>query len=94
MTDKDKLSKIIEIIATKNGVADSQEFGLSYSQAINYLEEIEDVVRETTVKQQVLEIIQDEIEGIKHNFPFTHDDEVKLDKLIDVYDLIDSTVKE
>ena len=46
-----------------------------------------------TVKQQVLDIIQDEIDGIKHNFPFTHDDEVKLDKLIDLYDLIDSTVK-
>ena len=46
-----------------------------------------------TVKQQVLDIIQDEIDGIKHNFPFTHDDEVKLDKLIDLYDLIDSRVK-
>lgn len=47
-----------------------------------------------TAKQQVLEIIQDEIDSIKHNFPFTHDDEVKLDKLVDVYDLIDSMVKE
>lgn len=47
-----------------------------------------------TVKQQVLEIIQEEIEGVKHNFPFTHDDEVKLDKLIDVYDLIDSIIKD
>ena len=47
-----------------------------------------------TVKQKVLDIIQDEIEGIKHNFPFTHDDEVKLDKLIDVYDLINSMVEE
>jgi hypothetical protein len=46
-----------------------------------------------TVKQKVLDIIQDEIEGIKHNFPFTHDDEVKLDKLIDVYDLINSMVE-
>ena len=44
-------------------------------------------------KKQLLEIIQDEIESIKHNFPFTHDDEVKLDKLIDVYDLIESMVK-
>lgn len=50
--------------------------------------------RKQTVKRQVLEVIQDEIEGIKHNFPFTHDDEVKLDKLVDVYDLIDSMVKE
>ena len=48
----------------------------------------------TVVKQRALDVIQDEIESIKHNFPFTHDDEVKLDKLIDVYDLIDSTVKE
>ena len=47
-----------------------------------------------TVKQQVLEIIQDEIEGIKHNFPYTHDDEVKVDKLWDMYDLIDDMVKE
>lgn len=47
-----------------------------------------------TVKQQVLEIIQDEMESVKHNFPFTHDDEVKLDKLIDVYDLIESMIKE
>lgn len=46
-----------------------------------------------TVKQQVLDIIQDEIDDIQHNFPFTHDDEVKLDKLIDLYDLIDSQVK-
>ena len=46
------------------------------------------------VKQQALNIIQGEIESVKNNFPFTHDDEVKLDKLIDVYDLIDSTVKE
>lgn len=43
-------------------------------------------------KKQLLEIIQGEIESVKHNFPFTHDDEVKLDKLIDIYDLIDSTV--
>lgn len=44
-------------------------------------------------KKQLLETIQDEIEGVKHNFPFTHDDEVKLDKLIDVYDLIESMIK-
>lgn len=44
-------------------------------------------------KKQLLEIIQNEIESVKHNFPFTHDDEVKLDKLIDLYDLIESMVK-
>ena len=47
-----------------------------------------------TVKQKVLEIIQDEIEGIKHNFPFTHDDEVKIDKLLDIYDLISDIIEE
>ena len=47
-----------------------------------------------SVKEQVLEIIQDEIESVKHNFPFTHDDEVKLDKLVDVYALIDNMVKD
>ena len=37
--------KIKEILAEKNGVTDGQEFGLSYSQAINYLEEIEEVIK-------------------------------------------------
>ena len=44
-------------------------------------------------KKQLLEIIQDEIEGVKYNFPFTHDDEVKLGKLLDVYDLFVSMIK-
>lgn len=47
-----------------------------------------------TVKQQVLEIIHDEIESVKHNFPFTHDDEVKIDKLIDVYFLVDAMLED
>lgn len=47
-----------------------------------------------TVKQQVLEIIQDEIECIMNNFPFTHDDEVKIDKLRDIYNSINDIVKE
>ena len=47
-----------------------------------------------TVKQQVLEIIQDEIDGIRSNHPFTHDDEVKVDKLTDVYSEIDNLIKE
>ena len=38
-----------------------------------------------TVKQEVLDIIKDEIDCIKCNHPFTHDDEVKVDKLIDLY---------
>lgn len=47
-----------------------------------------------TTKQQVLEIIHDEIESVKNNFPFTHDDEVKVDKLTDIYSLIDTTIIE
>ena len=45
MTNEEKINKIKEIITEKNGVADSQEFGLNYGQAINYLEEIEEVVK-------------------------------------------------
>lgn len=47
----------------------------------------------TAVKEDVLEIIQDNIDSIRHNFPFTHDDEVKLDKLVDLYCEIDNLVK-
>ena len=47
-----------------------------------------------TVKQQVLDIIKDEIESIKHNFPFTHNDEVKVGKLLDIYDLISDIIEE
>ena len=42
MNEKEKIEKIKGILAEMNGIADSQEFGLSYSQAINYLEEIEE----------------------------------------------------
>lgn len=45
MNEKEKIEKIKEILVEKNGIADSQEFGLSYSQAINYLEEIEEVLK-------------------------------------------------
>ena len=45
-------------------------------------------------KQEVLDIIQDEIDSVKNNFPYTHDDEVKVDKLTDVYDLVKTTFKE
>ena len=47
----------------------------------------------TAVKEDVLEIIQDDIDSIRHNFPFTHDDEVKLDKLVDLFCEIDNLVK-
>ena len=43
------LAKIVvsieAILKEKNGVADSQEFGLSYNQAINYLDKIEETLR-------------------------------------------------
>ena len=41
----EKLNKVKAILTEKNGVADSQEFGLSYSQAINYLETIEEIIK-------------------------------------------------
>ena len=45
MNEKEKIEKIKEILAEKNGITDNQKFGLSYSQAINYLEEIEEVLK-------------------------------------------------
>jgi hypothetical protein len=45
MSTEEKLEKIKEVLREMNGVADSQEFGLSYSQAINYLEEIQDIIK-------------------------------------------------
>ena len=41
----DIINRIKEILLEINGVADSQEFGLSYSQAIGYLEEIKDIIK-------------------------------------------------
>ena len=45
MTTEEKMNRIKEIFAEINGIADSQEFGLSYGQAINYLDEIEEVLK-------------------------------------------------
>lgn len=45
LTYEEKIDKIKAILAAANGIADSQEFGLSYSQAINYLDEIEEVLK-------------------------------------------------
>ena len=42
----EKLNRIKEIIAEKNRVADSQEFGLHYGQIHNYLDQIEEVINE------------------------------------------------
>lgn len=45
MTNEEKICKIKEILQDSENVADSQEFGLSYGQIINYLEEIKDVLK-------------------------------------------------
>lgn len=42
----DKLNKIKAILSEKNGVADSQEFGLHYGQILNYLEQTEEVIND------------------------------------------------
>ena len=47
-----------------------------------------------TVKQEVLDIIKDEIDSIEHNFPFTHDDEVKINILKELYNTINEVIKE
>ena len=45
MNNEEKIDKVKEILREMEGVADSQEFGLSYGQAINYLEEIKDIIK-------------------------------------------------
>ena len=42
----DKINRIEKILSEKNGVADSQEFGLHYGQIHNYLNQIEEVINE------------------------------------------------
>lgn len=44
LTAEEKLKRIQEIISEKNGVADSQEFGLHYGQISNYLDQIEEMI--------------------------------------------------
>ena len=41
----EKLNKIKELSKEADGMADNQEFGLSYGQAINYLNEIKDIIK-------------------------------------------------
>lgn len=41
----EKINQIKEILVELDGVADSQEFGLNYGQAIGYLEEIKDIIK-------------------------------------------------
>lgn len=45
MTNEEKISKIKEILQDCENVSDSQEFGLSYGQVINYLEEIKEILK-------------------------------------------------
>lgn len=40
----EKLNKIKKIMTEKNGIEDSQEFGLHYGQIRNYLEQIEEII--------------------------------------------------
>lgn len=44
MTPEEKIKRIREIIFETNGVAASQEFGLTYGQLIDYLKQIEEIV--------------------------------------------------
>ena len=53
MSNKEKINKIKEILKRADGIADSQEFGLSYGQAINYLEEIKDIIKGQSYEQEV-----------------------------------------
>lgn len=45
----DELAKIVvsikEILTEVEGIADSQQFGLNYCQAINYLQEIKNIMK-------------------------------------------------
>ena len=41
----EKVDRITDVLREADGVAISQEFGLSYSQAINYLEEIKCIMK-------------------------------------------------
>ena len=86
MTKEQYLKVIERIIKSPRG--DSQKIIMLQHSFGIYVED-----NKTEVKRQVSDVVQDEIESVRHNFPFTHDDEVKLDKLIDLYDLIDSVVK-
>ena len=45
MTANKKLTKINEILSQKNGIADSQEYGLTYCQAVDFLDKIEEVLK-------------------------------------------------
>ena len=86
MTKKQYLKVIERIIESPRN--DLQKITMLKYSFETYVED-----NRTTVKEDVLEIIQDEIDSIRHNLPFTHDDEVKLDKLVDLYCTIDNIIK-
>lgn len=84
---KEQYIKVIESII-KSPRNDLQKITMLKYSFETYVED-----NKTAVKEDVLEIIQDDIDSIRHNFPFTHDDGVKLDKLVDLYCEIDNLVK-
>jgi len=45
MNANKKLTAIKEIISAKNGLSDSQEFGLTYCQAVDFLDKIEEILK-------------------------------------------------
>lgn len=45
-----------------------------------------------SIKQDVLQLIQNTIESIDYNFPQTHDDEVKKDVLTTLYEDVDTCI--
>lgn len=45
-----------------------------------------------SVKKDVLYLIQNTIDSLDYNFPFTHDDEVKKDVLMTLYDDINECI--
>jgi hypothetical protein len=88
MTAEEKLNKIAEIISRKNGIEDSQEFGLSYGQMVNYWNEIEDVINNTPntdsdisdneckseemTPQEAIEIMDIAIAEVEWNYPMSY----------------------
>lgn len=43
--NEEKVYRISDVLKEADGIAGSQEFGLSYGQAINYLEEIKEIIK-------------------------------------------------
>lgn len=43
--NEEKVYRISDVLKEADGIASSQEFGLNYGQAINYLEEIKGIIK-------------------------------------------------